>query len=235
MRPFYPLILALGLALPLPAGAQTDPQALSTATQPATLTVTGTGTVEAAPDLATLTIGVTTQGATASDALAANSDVLTAVMARLTTAGIEARDMQTSNLSVSPNWTGYDSATPTISGYVAINTLTIRVRQMDGLGPVVDAAVSEGANTLNGLYFGLSDQEPVLNDARKLAVRDARARAEFLATAAGVTLGRVLSISEGGTGFDPMPAYRAEAASVPVAEGEIGLSASVTMVFEITE
>lgn len=227
MRPLSALILVLGLAVPLSAGAET--------LSPPVLSVTGTGTVEAAPDMATVTIGVTTQGQTASDALAANSEVLAAVMARLTTAGIEGRDMQTSNLSVSPNWTGYDSAVPTISGYVAINTLTIRVRQIDGLGPVVDAAVSEGANTLNGLYFGLADEEPVLNEARTLAVADARARAELLATAAGVTLGRVLSISEGGTGFDPMPAYRAEAATLPVAQGEIGLTATVTMVFEIIE
>jgi len=219
------LILAAALALPLPALAQAPP----------TLSVTGTGTVEAVPDLATLTIGVTTSRETAAAALAANNTALQAVLDRLTAAGIAARDMQTSNLSLHPDWSGQDGAAPAISGYVASNLLTVRVRALEGLGTILDAAVADGANTLHGLGFGLADPEPALNAARREAVADARARAELLAGAAGVTLGRILSISEGGPSLDQMPVFRAEASGVPVAQGELGLTANVTLVFELVE
>jgi uncharacterized protein len=232
MRAFTALLLTAALALPLPA--------LADDALPPMVTVTGTGTVEAVPDIATLSIGVTTQGETAAEALTANSSALDAVMSRLTAAGIAAPDMQTSNLSLNPNWTGYDSSSvsgPTIAGYVASNILTIRVRQLDGLGAVLDAAVADGANTLNGLTFGLANPDPALDEARKEAVADARARAELLATAAGVKLGRVISISEGVAPTDPVPMFRADAsaAPVPVAGGEVGLSASVTIFYEIVE
>ncbi len=232
MRAITALLLTASLALPLPALADDN--------LPPMITVTGTGTVEAAPDIATLSIGVTTQGETAAEALSANSAALDAVMARLTAAGIAAPDMQTSNLSLNPNWTGYESSSvsgPTISGYVASNILTIRLRQLDGLGAVLDAAVADGANTLNGLTFGLADPKPALDEARKEAVADARARAELLAAAAGVKLGRVISISEGVVPTDPAPMFRAEAsaAPVPVAGGEVGLSASVTIFYQIVE
>jgi uncharacterized protein len=232
MRALAVLLLSATLTMPLSVRAEEA--------QPPMITVTGTGTVEAAPDIATLSIGVTSQGDTAAAALSANSAALEAVMARLTAAGIEARDMQTSNLSINPNWTGYDSASvtgPVISGYVATNMLTIRVRQLDGLGAVLDAAVADGANTLNGLSFGLADPEPALNEARKEAVADARARAELLATAAGVKLGGILSISETQAYSEPVPMFRADAsaAPVPVAGGELGLSANVTILYKIEQ
>jgi hypothetical protein len=227
---FPSALLALALVLPLATPALSEEQT-------AMITVTGTGTVETAPDIATLMIGVTTQGATAAEALAANTAALEAVLARLNTAGIEASDLQTSNLSLNPNWTGYDSAAPTISGYVASNLLTVRVRKLETLGAVLDAAVADGANTLNGLTFGLADPEPALNRARTDAVEDARAKAELLARVAGVTLGRLVAIREAGTATDPVPMFRAEvsAAPVPVEGGALGLSASVTLEYEITQ
>ena len=234
MRVLSALILSTALALPMAAPAQAEELAQRT------ISVTGTGSVEAAPDMATLMIGVTTQAETAAEALAANTEATNAVIARLTASGVAARDMQTSNLSINPNWTGYDSASvtgPVISGYVATNMLTIRVRQLDGLGAVLDAAVADGANTLNGLSFGLADPEPALNEARKEAVADARARAELLATAAGVKLGGILSISETQAYSEPVPMFRADAsaAPVPVAGGELGLSANVTILYKIEQ
>lgn len=225
-------LLSVAVLRPLPALADDTP--------PAMISVTGTGTVEVAPDIATLVIGVTTEGPTAAEALATNTAALGAVMARLSAAGVAPRDMQTSSLSINPQWTGYDSASvsgPAIAGYSAANLLMIRVRQLDGLGAVLDAAVSDGANTLNDLAFGVADPAPVLDAARREAVADARARAKLLATAAGVTLGRVLSIREGSEASDPGPLLRAEAAAapVPVAGGELGLSASVTIFFEIVQ
>lgn len=233
MRLIQALTLSAALAMPmtLSAHAQTAPQGVMSS-----ITVTGTGTVQAPPDLATLMIGVTTQGDTAAVALAANSEAVTAVMARLTASGIEARDMQTSNLSINPNWTNFDGASaPTISGYVATNMLTVRVRVLDGLGAVLDAAVADGANTLNGLTFGLAKPEPALNDARKAAVSDARAKAELLVTAAGMKLGRVVSITESGAWTDPQPMFRDAAASPPVAGGELAMTANVTIQYEMTE
>ena len=114
MRALSALILSTALALPLASTAFAEDAVRS-------ISVTGTGTIEAAPDMATLMIGVTTQGKTAAEALAENSKATDAVIARLTASGIAARDMQTSNLSINPNWTGYDSSAPTISGYVASN------------------------------------------------------------------------------------------------------------------
>ena len=231
MRHLSALALATALALPIASPVMAEE------VRAPMINVTGTGTVEAAPDIASLTIGVTTQGETAVAALAANSAAMEAVMARLTAAGVEARDMQTSNLSVNPNWTGYDSSAPTISGYVAANLLTVTIRDLAGLGPVLDAAVQDGANTLNGLIFGFADPGPLLDEARKEAVADARARAELLATAAGVKLGRVLSISEGTPEGGPMPMYKADlaAAPVPVAAGAMDVAASVTIFYEIAE
>ncbi len=235
MRVLSALILSSALVLPLAAPVAAQDAAH---TAPArTISVTGTGTVDAAPDMATLMIGVTTQGTTAAEALGANTTATEAVIARLTASGIEARDMQTSNLSINPNWTGYDSSTPTISGYMASNILTVRVRMLDTTGTVLDAAVTDGANTLNGLTFGLADPEPAYKEARKEAVADARAKAELLATAAGVTLGPILSIADMGTMTDPAPMYRDAVASapVPVVGGELGLIANVSVTYEITD
>lgn len=226
MRILSALVLSAAFAMPVLADTATAPSVYAT----------GTGTVEVSPDIATLSVGVTTQGDTAAAALAANSEAIAAVMARLTANGIEERDMQTSNLYLNPNWAGYDTGTPVISGYVASNMLTITVRDLEKLGAVLDSAVSDGANTLNGVTFGLADPAPVLDEARKEAVSDARARAELLATAAGMKLGKILSITESSAGSMPYPMYDAAAsAPVPVAGGELGLSASVTIQYEISE
>jgi uncharacterized protein YggE len=165
MRILSPLLLAATLSLmPLTAAVA----------ETASLTVTGTATVEAAPDLATLSLGVTTTGATAAAAMAANSDALAAVIARLKSAGVEGRDIQTSNLALNPNWVSNSSGTASeIQGYVATNMLTVRIRALDQTGAVLDAAISDGANSLNGLSFGLQDPRPVEDQARKLAVTDA--------------------------------------------------------------
>ncbi len=226
-------VLALSVALVLPFSLP------AMAESPATITVTGEGVVEAAPDIATISLGVTTEGKTAVEAMAANSAALTAVLDRLRAAGIEERDLQTSNLTLNPNWVGYDSGkAPTISGYTASNMLTVRVRALASLGTVLDSAITDGANTLNGVTFGLAEPRPAVDAARKEAVADAVARATLLVEAAGAKLGKVVSIAESGGFAQPMPMFRMEASAdsaVPVAGGEVGLTASVTMVFEITQ
>ncbi|PTE20970.1 SIMPL domain-containing protein [Cereibacter changlensis] len=231
MRILNALMLATALAMPAAA-------AMAEAESPR-ITVTGTGSVDSRPDMATISLGVTTQGGTAAEAMGRNSEELARVLEKLRASGVEDRDLQTSGLSLNPNWTNSNDGTAaTISGYVASNQLTIRVRALDSLGGILDAAVKDGANTLNGVTFGLTDPKPVEDEARKRAVQDAAARAALLTTAAGVQLGQVLSITEGGGFEPPRPMYRmdaAEASAVPVAEGEVSTAASVTVVYAINQ
>lgn len=231
MRVFNALLLSVTLSLPMALPVQ--------AVELAKITVTGEATVEAAPDLATISLGVTTDGKTAAEAMAANNSALQQVIDRLKAAGIEDRDLQTSNLSLNPNWVGYDSGSaPTIAGYMASNMLTVRVRVLDGLGKALDAAITDGANTMNGLTFEVSNPRPALDEARKKAVADAQARASVLVEAAGGSLGRVVAISETAGYGAPMPMFRASAEAAdapPVAGGQVGLTASVTITYEIIE
>lgn len=169
----------------------------------------------------------------------ANSAALSVVLERLRAAGVADRDLQTSNLTLNPNWVGYDSGkAPTISGYTASNMLTVRVRVLESLGTVLDSAIKDGANTLNGVSFDVAEPRPALDAARKKAVADAVARATLLVEAAGAKLGPIVAITESPGFAPPMPMFRMEAdaaGSVPVAGGEIGLSAAVSVVFEIIQ
>jgi uncharacterized protein YggE len=227
MRPLITPLLALGLALGVPAAAQETPRQI---------TVSGMAQVEAVPDLATITVGVTTRGDTAAAALSANSEAMTAVTAGLDAGGIAPRDRQTSQLNLSPVYAddrGGDS--PEITAYQADNTVTVRVREIAKLGATIDALTKAGANRLYGIGFEVSEPREALDGARREAVADARAKAELYAEAAGVTLGPVVSLSEGGGG-GPQPYFaRAEMADAapPVSEGTVTLSATVEVVFAI--
>ena len=210
------------------------------------ISTTGTGAVEAAPDMATITLGVTQEARLATEAMDAASAAARAVLTRVEQAGIAPRDVQTSDVSLQPVWSRdsvSNNTTPRVTGYVARNTLSIRVRDLDTLGAILDEVVQDtnrqdqGAEC-NGLRFSLQNPEPVIAEARAAAVKDAMARAEQLAAAAGVTLGAVRSISESGGRFRPemmeMAAARV-AADVPIAAGELSMTAQVSMVFEIAE
>lgn len=226
-------ILMLGLAAASPSLAQDAPERR--------VTVTGEGGVSAVPDLATITVGVNEQGQTATDALRANTRAMQALFDVLDTAGIEGADRQTSGLNLQPI---YDHSTtrageaPQIVGYEASNTLMIRVTKLDLLGDVLDSVTVAGANRISGISFGLSDTEAMMEEARRAAVQDAMARAQLYVETAGATLGQVITISEsGGRSPSPMPEMammRMSAdTSVPIAEGEVGLSVRVNVVFEI--
>ncbi len=181
--------------------------ALAAETPPPTISVTGEGRVEAAPDMATVALGVQTDALTAAAAMAENSAKLAAVIDRLKAAGIEPRDIQTSGLSLGPryDYSQQDGTPPKLVGYSASNMVTVRVRALDSVGGVLDGVVSGGANTLNGLSFGMADDRPLMDAARKEAVADAAAKAALYAEAAGVKLGRVMSIAEAGGYAPPRP------------------------------
>lgn len=239
MRQFAFLRFALPVIalIAQPLAAQAPAQA--TQFRPAHITVTGTGRVTTAPDMATVSLGVTSRSATAADAMATMSTHLATVLENLKTAGIAPKDLQTSGLSLNPNVdygrSGTDPAK--IDGYTASSTVTVRVRALDALGTTLDAAVKDGVNTLNGISFGLIDPAPQTDEARRRAVADARHRAELYAEAAGVTLGAILDISEDGAA-SPRPMFRMADSAVgatPVEAGEIDLGASVTIVWAVAQ
>lgn len=239
------LAIAVAFAGPLAVApfAASPAMAQTGATAPRSIAVTGEGRVAVAPDMAMVSIGVTTEADTAREALDANNSQLAAALAAIKAAGIEDRDIQTAGLSLGPrydyNRSGSDGA-PAVTGFVAANTLTVRVRALDALGGLLDAVVSDGANTLGGISFGLQDPEPVLDAARKAAVTDARRKAELYATVAGVALGAVQTIAEQSGYMPPAPMALAEASytkggSVPVAGGEVAVVATVSIVWAMAD
>ena len=207
------------------------------------ITVVGQGTVDAVPDMATVMMGVITEAKTGAGAMAQNSKSLEAVLKQLSNAGIEARDIQTSNLSLSPRWDNSlfsSTGQRKIAGFVASNNVSVRVRDLDRLGEVLDAVVQNGANSFNGLSFGLQEPEPAQDAARKDAVADARRKAQLYAAAAGVTLGDVLTISEaarqgGAPVMMAMEADMMQSRAMPVAQGEVTVGATITIVYAIKD
>ncbi len=204
-----------------------------------TIVVTGSGEASAAPDLAYLNLGVEAEGATAAEALRKNSAQMEATIKSLRDAGVDKKDIQTSNLNVGPKYDySRDNAPPKIIGYQATNTVNVKLRNLDKAGAVIDKAVGVGANRFDSISFGFADPKPLLNNARKSAVADARERAALYAEAAGVKLGKVLQISDSFAAVPgPVPIMArmdmAEAKSVPISVGESTMSASVTIVYAI--
>ncbi len=205
-----------------------------------TLSITGTGEVRAVPDLATITLGVMSSAATAQEALAANTKSMTDVMTLLRQQGIADRDIATSNFNISPRYDYGQGGTqaPKVTGYDVSNTVTLTVRKIDALGDLLDKAVTAGSNQVYGIAFSVSKPEALLDAARKEAVADARRKAEIYAAASGFALGDIVSLAEGGGYRPPMPvvmksAMSADAAPVPVAQGEQALTIDVSIVWAI--
>ena len=205
------------------------------------ITVTGEGRMAAIPDMATIHVGVSEEAPTAAEALGQMSRRGESILAQLTEAGLEARDIQTSGLTLRPLYNSRsDSFSEEITGFVAETRFTVRVRDLPALGGILDEVVREaGANRLQSVEFALSDPGPARDEARRDAVADGQARAALYAEAAGVALGPLLSLDERTSGGMPIPIMEArmmDAASfVPIAEGEIVIDAQVTMVFAIAE
>ena len=241
MRPFTALILVAATAFSTPIFAEE-------ASTMGTISITGQGEVSATPDTAYVMSGVTTQGATAREALDANTKAMTDLLETLKAAGIEARDIQTSGFSVNPNYVYSDardangySLPPKIDGYQVSNTVNVRVRKLADLGAVLDKAVTVGANTINGITFSIADPSKLYDEARKAAFADAREKATLYATAAGNDLGSIQSISETQDGGQPQPylmksmSMDAASAPVPVQAGELSYSINVNVTWVLDE
>jgi uncharacterized protein YggE len=197
------------------------------------VTVTGEATVAVAPDTAMIRIGVTSQDKTAREASEVNAKQMTAVLAAIKDAGIADRDIQTSRLSLQPQYDPNKSGTARLTGFQATNQVTVRIRDIDKLPAVLDRAIGAGANEMSGIEFVVSEQSKLLDQARDDAIADARRKAELYAKAAGAKLGRVVSITEEGSSPPPRPMQAMRAGAVPVAPGEQTLRAVVTVSYDL--
>lgn len=204
------------------------------------LTVSTNGESTRVPDIAIISAGVVTQAPDARAAMTANNVSMTKVVAALKKAGIAERDIQTSNISLNPQYRYRENQIPELVAYQAQNNVTVKLRNLAKSGDVIDALVTQGANQVNGPTFSLDKPDAANDEARIDAMKKARARAELYAKTAGMTVKRIVSISEGG-GYQPpypvpvaaMKAEMADAASPPVSPGEVGMNVSVTVVFEL--
>ncbi len=232
-------ILGIGLALAL-AGTAGMAAAQQADDAPGRLVVIGEGRVSAPPDMAVITLGAVSESPRAEEAMQQMSARMEAILARLDAAGLAARDVQTSGLSLQPRWSDYDPKRDeerSITRFVASSQVTARVRDLAGLGELLDGLVSDGANEFRGLEFDLQEPGTQVDAARRAAVADALHKAELYAEAANLTLGPILSITEAGAA--PAPMMRAEMAAfaagngMPVAAGEVARQASVTVTWAL--
>jgi uncharacterized protein len=204
--------------------------------------VSGEGFVSAAPDFARVTLGVTSTGKTAGEAMAANSKAANALVSLVKAEGIAPADIQTSEMSISPVFahpSPNQETPPTITGYNVSNNLSVTVRELPHLGALLDKAVGAGANAVYGIGFGHNNPSDLLDKARPLAVADARRKAEIYANAGGAKLGRLLTLTEEGGAMPPVAFPRAMAARAamptPIEAGEDKLNVTITARFELTQ
>lgn len=204
----------------------------------AELVLTATADVARAPDLVTLSGGVTTTAPTAQAAMAENARTMTAVIAAVRKAGVAARDVQTQGLSLQPQYS-YTDRKQTLTGYQARNTVGLRLRDVENAGALLDTLVKAGANDISGPNFSLDKPEEALDQARRDAIAKARSRAALYADAAGMKVVRIEAITEGGASApEPRPMLRSAemamdsvSAAPPVEPGEVSMSVSVTVRF----
>lgn len=233
-----PLLIALalgGAAVPAIAAAQPVVAQTLAGTR---LDISATGEVSRVPDIAVISTGVVTRAASASDALAQNAARLDRVRAGLKRAGVADRDVQTSSVSLNPDYVYADRQPPQLTGYQASNQLTVRFRDIRNTGRILDALVAEGANQISGPSLTIDRPEAALDEARTKALAVGRARAELYARSLGMRVVRLVGVSEGARFDNPVPvvamARRAESdASTAIVPGEQQLSVTLQMSFEL--
>lgn len=205
-----------------------------------TLSVNGTGQAFLTPDIAYIYIGVHTEEDTAAEAVEVNNAETQQVISALREAGVAANDIRTTNFSIWPNQQYGPDGQPTSTRYVVDNSVFVTVRELDGLGDLLDAAIAAGANSINSIQFDVADKDEALVTAREEAVQDAREQAQQLADAAGMNLGEIQSISFYDSGPIPFMEFGkggggaavAESA-VPIQPGQLTVTATVSISYEI--
>jgi uncharacterized protein YggE len=207
-----------------------------------TLAVAGTGKVTLTPDIAYINVGVHTEDADVGEALSRNSDQAQAVIDALKARGVADSDIQTSNFNIYPTQQYGPTGELLDTRFAVDNTVYVTVRNLPDLGEMLDAVVSSGANSINGIQFDLADKTEAMTDARQQAVENARSLAEEMAAATGVELGQIQSINVN-TNTGPIPYYdmygrgggagMAAAEAAPISAGQIVITADVSLVFQI--
>lgn len=203
------------------------------------LDVNATGEVTRVPDVAIISAGVVSRSTTATGALQDTANRMSRVLAALKRAGIEDRDIQTSNVSLNPEYRYVENQPPQLVGYTASNTVTVRFRDVRNSGKIVDALVAQGSNQVNGPTLSVDKPESALDEARNKAIAIGRARAELYARSLGLRVVRVVSVNESGGSYPvppPMPMYaRADMAQAKtsIEPGEQKLQVNLAMTFEL--
>jgi uncharacterized protein YggE len=217
------LFVAVMLLIPIAASAQ----------QPGPTVVTaGEGVVQAVPDRAWISVTAESRAANPREAQRKNAEAMKPVQDRLRAAGIPDEAMKTTAYDLQPDW-DYSNNRRTLRGYVARNTINLRIDSVDRVGELLDLVVSAGATSVDNIRFDLKDRARLERDALRLAVADARARAVAAAAGSGVSFDRILRIEEQGVSSPPVPvsrAFEAKAADAPpIAAGEMEVRARVTV------
>ena len=210
---------------------------------PPTISVSGEGMVEAQPDRATITVGVLTRAKNPSEVQALNAKSASSVINSIVALGIERKNISTGNYNFNPNYRHTDNGKAILDGYEASNSVTIIVDDLNLVGKIIDAALNHGANQVNSLNFGLKNKTAYQDEALRLAVLDARRKAEIAASALGKMIVSVRSVSINSNHISAprnykMAAAMAEDAAVgyetPIESGTLQCSASVHVEFEIS-
>ena len=217
------------------------PATINQAAQPIsrTLNVNGIGTSNLTPDIAYIYIGVHNEGATASEVVSANKVQTNAVLDALKKAGVDDKDLRTTNFSIYPSQQ-YDAAgKSTGTTYMVDNTVYVTVRNLDGLGSLLDDTIAAGANSINSIQFDVADKTAAVKEARAKAVEDAKTQAKELADAAGISLGGIQSISFYDNSPVPMAAGKGGGGgamadtAVSIQPGQLTISVSVSITYDI--
>ena len=203
------------------------------------LDVNATGEVTRVPDVAVISAGVVSRSATATGALQDTADRMSRVLTALKRAGVEDRDIQTSNVSLNPEYRYVENQPPQLVGYTASNNVTVRFRDIRNSGKILDALVAQGANQINGPTLTVDKPEAALDEARAKAIAIGRARADLYARSLGLRVVRVVAVNESGGSYPvppPMPMYaRAEMAQAKtsIEPGEQKLQVNLAITFEL--
>ena len=206
----------------------------------ATLQASGQGTANVVPDIAIVSLGVSSSGRSASDALTANSTALTAAIAAVEAAGVAEKDIATTGLNIYPvyatNSDGTQVQPPKVTGYSVSNEVRVTIRDITKAGDLLDKVVAAGANRIDGISFDVSDRKAADDGALTDAIAEAMRKGQLMATAANLKLVRVLSVTTAAAGEPPRAVYalaKAAVASVPVMPGEQETDVTATMVWEV--
>lgn len=231
--------LMLGAAC-LPSVASAQQGTITQAIAGTRLDISATGEVTRVPDVAIISAGVVSRSTTASAALSDAADRMGRVLAALKRAGVEDRDIQTSNVGLNPEYRYPENQAPQLVGYTASNTVTVKFRDIRNSGKILDALVGVGANQINGPNLTVDKPEAALDEARAKAIAAGRSRAELYARSLGLRVARVVAVSESGGYAVPPPAppmpmmmARGERDSTNIQPGEQKLQVSLTMTFEL--